>query len=75
VNAGQTTWHDLAQLIAARLGVTTGLVPVRVADVQMRAPRPQYCALSNAKLAAAGVVMPPWEDAIARHLPAPPGTR
>jgi dTDP-4-dehydrorhamnose reductase len=74
VNSGHTTWHELAQWIAARLGVTTGLVPVKVADAQMRAPRPQYCALSSAKLSAAGVVMPPWEDAIARHLPAPSGT-
>jgi hypothetical protein len=32
--------------------------PVRVADVALRAERPKYCALSNAKLAAAGVPMP-----------------
>jgi dTDP-4-dehydrorhamnose reductase len=44
-------------------------VPVRVADVKMRARRPQYCALSNAKLAAAiGQPMPSWQDAIARHV-------
>ncbi len=70
VNSGQTTWHALGQVIAARLGVDTPLVPVKVADVPMRAPRPQYCALSNRKLAAAGLIMAGWEDAIARHLSA-----
>ena len=70
VNSGQTTWHALGQFIAARLGVDTPLVPVKVAEVSMRAPRPQYCALSNRKLAAAGIIMAGWEDAIARHLAA-----
>ena len=58
------------RFIAARLGVDTPLVPVKVADVPMRAPRPQYCALSNGKLAAAGFIMAGWEDAISRHLSA-----
>jgi dTDP-4-dehydrorhamnose reductase len=34
----------------------------------LRAERPQYCALSNGKLLSAGVVMPAWQDAIARYL-------
>ncbi|HEY8535675.1 MAG TPA: dTDP-4-dehydrorhamnose reductase [Vicinamibacterales bacterium] len=68
VNSGVTTWHGLGEVIARTLGVEPRLTPVKVADVPMRAPRPQYCALSNAKLAAAGVTMPPWEDAIARYL-------
>jgi len=68
VNTGHTTWYRLGELIAGLAGVTTPLLPVKVADVAMRAPRPQYCALSNAKLAAAGVVMPTWENALERHL-------
>jgi len=68
VNSGVTTWHDLAVDIAARLGVTPSLVPVHVADVVLPAPRPRYCALSNAKLAGAGVVMPSWQDAVGRYL-------
>jgi dTDP-4-dehydrorhamnose reductase len=39
-----------------------------MADVPMRAPRPRYCALSNARLRAAGVDMPSWQDALARYL-------
>ena len=68
VNSGATTWHELAQHIAAILGVQPRLVPVRLADVPLRAPRPRYCALSNAKLAAAGVSMPTWQDALSRYL-------
>jgi dTDP-4-dehydrorhamnose reductase len=41
---------------------------VRVADVPMRARRPQYAALSNDKLRRAGVDMPTWNDALRRYL-------
>ena len=68
VNSGQTTWQGLGEAVAALLGVAPRLMPVHVADVVLRAPRPRYCALSNAKIAAAGAAMPPWEDALARHL-------
>ncbi len=68
VNSGQTTWHALADTAARLMGVDATLVPVRVADVPMRAPRPQYCALSNARLTSAGFAMPDWDDALARHL-------
>ena len=69
VNSGMTTWHELGEFVARTIGADPALlVPVRVADVAMRAPRPQYCALSNDKLAAAGVRMPEWQDALARHL-------
>ena len=36
--------------------------------MKFRADRPLYCALSNAKLAAAGIVMPTWRDAISRYV-------
>jgi dTDP-4-dehydrorhamnose reductase len=70
VNSGVTNWFALAEEIARLLGKPEArLVPVRVADVTMRARRPQYCALSNEKLAAAiGTAMSSWQDAIARHI-------
>jgi dTDP-4-dehydrorhamnose reductase len=68
VNSGDGTWQDVALEIARQLGVEPRLVPVRMADVSLRAQRPQYCALSNRKLAAAGFAMPPWQDAIARYV-------
>ena len=68
VNSGDGTWQDVALEIARQLGVEPRLVPVRMADVALRARRPQYCVLSNRKLAAAGFAMPPWQDAIARYI-------
>ena len=73
VNSGSCTWLDLAREVARRLGVEPKLVPVRMADVPLRAKRPQYCALSNEKLRRAGVVMPPWQDALRRLVAAQQG--
>lgn len=69
VNGGSATWVELGQEIARIGGFDAALiVPVRVADVTLKAKRPQYCALSGAKLVAAGVAMPSWQDAVARYV-------
>jgi dTDP-4-dehydrorhamnose reductase len=68
VNSGVTTWLELAREIGRQLGVEPSLIPVKVADVRMKARRPQYAALSNEKLARAGIRMPPWQDALGRYL-------
>lgn len=68
VNTGTCTWCELAEEAARLLGVRASLVPIRVADVPLPAARPRYCALSNARLAAAGIAMPTWQDALARHV-------
>jgi dTDP-4-dehydrorhamnose reductase len=68
VNSGVTTWFELANEIARLLGRRATIVPVKVADVQLKARRPQYAALSNEKLRAAGVDMPCWQDAVRRYL-------
>ena len=72
VNSGQETWDRVVEEAARTMGVTAHLVPITLADVAMRAVRPRFCALSNAKLAAAGYAMPAWQDAIHRWL-APQG--
>lgn len=68
VNGGETTWHELAKEAARILAIDAELIPVRVADVALRARRPQYCALSNEKLSRAGFVMPTWQGALRRYL-------
>jgi dTDP-4-dehydrorhamnose reductase len=69
VNTGHGSWLDVGKEIASRLGATeSALKPVSVNDVKLKASRPQYAALSNEKLARAGYVMPPWQDAIGRYL-------
>jgi dTDP-4-dehydrorhamnose reductase len=69
VNTGSTTWFDLGRTIARQLGRSHArLIPVPVSAVGLRAPRPRFAALSNRRLAAAGVAMPTWEDALDRYL-------
>jgi dTDP-4-dehydrorhamnose reductase len=68
VNTGSCTWLELGQEAARLLDVPARFDIVRFADVKLPAPRPMYCALSNAKLAAAGVMMPTWQEALAAHV-------
>jgi dTDP-4-dehydrorhamnose reductase len=69
VNSGHATWMAVGQEIASRLGRSNAaLAPISVNDVPLRAPRPQFAALSNEKLAGAGYEMPPWQDAIGRYI-------
>ena len=73
VNTGHATWFEVGREIARRLGHTdAALTPIHVRDVPLPAARPRFAALSNAKLARAGFVMPSWQDAIARYLSSAP---
>jgi dTDP-4-dehydrorhamnose reductase len=69
VNSGSTTWdqltHELARL-AHRPDAP--IATARMADLKMRVRRPLHAALSNDKLRAAGIPMPSWQDALARHV-------
>jgi dTDP-4-dehydrorhamnose reductase len=71
VNSGHCTWWEFAEEAARLMGREARLVPITLADVPMRAARPRYCALANAKLAGLGVVLPDWRDAL-RRVVAPP---
>lgn len=67
VGSGRATWFDVAAELAGRLGVESAVRGVTLDELKLRAPRPRFCALSNRKLAAAGVEMPHWRDAVARY--------
>ena len=68
VNSGSCTWLELSRELAQLVGVDAKITPVRMADMKLRADRPLYCVLSNAKLASVGVAMPDWRDAVARYV-------
>jgi len=71
VNSGHATWLTVGQEIVKQLGRSeAALKPVSVGDVKLRAQRPQFAALDNAKLARAGHPMPSWQDAVRRYLSA-----
>ena len=67
VGSGHATWFEVATALAGELGVEPNIRGTTLDEQNLRAPRPRFCALSNRKLAAAGVEMPHWRDAVARH--------
>jgi dTDP-4-dehydrorhamnose reductase len=69
VNSGWTTWSGVAREVARLVGAPESAVEdVPVAEAGLTVSRPQFAALSNAKLKTAGIVMPTWQDALARYL-------
>ena len=67
VGSGHATWFEVATALAGELGVEPAVRGITLDELELRAPRPRFCALSNRKLAAAGVDMPHWRDAVARY--------
>jgi dTDP-4-dehydrorhamnose reductase len=70
VNTGVTTWLEFAEEMARLLGIDARLTRVHLADMHLRAKRPAYCALSNAKLRGLGIEMPTWQESLKRYLQA-----
>ncbi len=68
VNSGAATWVEIAAEAARVLDMPLTVEPITLESVPLKAHRPKYCALSNAKLDAAGIPMPGWRDALRRHL-------
>lgn len=69
VNTGKATWVDVARALAAALGrdADEAVQPTAFDPAAFPARRPTFAALSNAALAGHGVVLPAWQDAIARY--------
>jgi dTDP-4-dehydrorhamnose reductase len=68
VNSGYTTWAGVARELARLLDKPSALVEeVTVAAAALAVSRPQFAALSNAKLLATGAVMPTWQDSLERY--------
>ncbi len=68
VNSGFCTWQALAEEAGRLMGRTPRLRPIEFKTLHLAASRPMYCALSPELLASHGIVMPPWQNALARHI-------
>lgn len=69
VNSGLGTWLDLTEELARLAGRPEArIAPRLMSEARLVPPRPRFAALSNAKLAAAGIPMPAWQDALARYV-------
>jgi dTDP-4-dehydrorhamnose reductase len=74
VNAGFTTWHELAVELRRQIGSPSNVVPVSADGLASKVFRPKFAALSNEKLANLGIELPAWQSALGRALLAPSPT-
>jgi dTDP-4-dehydrorhamnose reductase len=74
VNAGFTTWHELAMELRRQMGSPSNVIPVSAETLESKVSRPKFAALSNEKLANLGIELPAWQSALSRALAAPPRT-
>lgn len=69
VNEGCCSRYAFACAIVRQAGLSTNVIPCSAAAYPMKARRPAYAALSNAKLLqVTGFVMPNWETALAAYM-------
>ena len=68
VNDGHATWKEIAERAAALMDVDLRMRALTLETAHLRANRPRYCAMSNAKLAAAGIRMRSWNEALEEFL-------
>lgn len=68
VNSGHCTWYEFALEAGRQLGNTDTIEGIETTALALRAARPQFAALSNARLAETAYVMPTWQDALTRYL-------
>lgn len=63
-NPGQTSWADLARLVARRAGLSdAGVESATPEDLSWRAARPRYSVLGSER----GSLLPPLDDALGRY--------
>lgn len=68
VNSGTATWFDFAQEIIRRAAIRATIAPCATGKFPVRAERPRYSALDNARVTTAFGAMPAWQDALQRYL-------
>ena len=68
VNTGSATWFEFAREIIRRAGIEATVTPCATEEYPVRAARPRYSVLDNAKVSAAFGAMPPWQDALNGYL-------
>lgn len=72
VNSGCATWLEVAERLRDWSGLTGAEIrPVQASEVPLRAARPRFAALSNARLLGLGITMPHWTEALRGHLTRP----
>jgi dTDP-4-dehydrorhamnose reductase len=68
VNAGCATWCEIAEYAARVMGMPIRTRELTLETVAAKAARPRFSAMSPARLAQFGIVMPSWQDAVERYI-------
>jgi len=66
-NSGECSWFEYARRIFELTGLDNKLTPVTYSQFHTYARRPQYCSMSNSKLAEV-YAMRPWQEALEEYL-------
>ncbi|MEM2950872.1 MAG: dTDP-4-dehydrorhamnose reductase [Nitrososphaeria archaeon] len=67
-NSGYCTWFQFAQEIFNITNLSPDLIPIKTSQLQMKAKRPMFSALSSVKLPNFGIVTRNWKDALKDYL-------
>jgi dTDP-4-dehydrorhamnose reductase len=67
-NKGQCTWFEFAREIFKQTGLTPDLTPAKTDQLQYKAKRPKFSALTSTELPKHRIKMPEWKDALHRYL-------
>jgi dTDP-4-dehydrorhamnose reductase len=68
VNEGACSWYEFTCEIVRLIGAHVAVFPVDRCGRSGAMRRPLYSALANTRARALGIVLPPWQDALARYL-------
>lgn len=69
VNAGRATWYDVARKALSLAGLEADLVSATsTAEFPRPAQRPAWGVLDTSRLAGAGIVLRPWEEALDQYI-------
>ena len=68
VNAGTCSWYEFAREILRLAGIDRRVVPIRSSELVRPAKRPANSVLDCGKLAALGITLRPWQDALGAYL-------
>jgi dTDP-4-dehydrorhamnose reductase len=67
-NAGDCTWHELAEAIVSFMSLSTQVRPITTEQMGRLAKRPAYSVLAQGRLGSVRALLPPWKDALARFM-------
>ncbi len=64
-NQGAATWHEVAMAVVTAAGLDVEVAPQPAAALERPAPRPAWSVLDTGRATRLGIVLRPWQEAVA----------